>query len=510
MSNTDALLPSSWLKTNLGSVLQYGKVEKADPSEIHSDTWVLELEDIEKDNSKIIQRLTFLERQSKSTKNRFKEGDVLYGKLRPYLNKVVIADSDGVCTTEVIPLSSNGLLSNKYLFYWLKHPSFLAYVTQVGYGVNMPRLGTKDGIAAPFILAPLAEQHKIAAKLDELLAQVDSIKTRLDAIPNILKRFRQSVLAAAVSGKLTEDWRSPEIKKIDWEGIQNKRLSLYNTNDEYKLQWRKKLPDNLGFVATNFEEWCELPALWSWVSIYSISTIDKFSIVDGPFGSDLKSIDYVDDGDVPVLTISIMYNIDDLSPARLISMEKFKTIIRSKVIGGDILLAKIGSTYGISCLYPEKNPTAMIPANMCKITVDREHFNRDYVQLWLQSTVFKSYLDKIVSFSAQPAFNVGNFKKLPIPLPPLSEQSEIVRRVEKLFSYADQIEQRVRDAQARVNQLTQAILAKAFRGELTADWRAQNPDLISGENSAEALLLKIQAERSNSIKGKSSQRRRSA
>ena len=92
-------------------------------------------------------------------------------------------------------------------------------------------------------------------------------------------------------------------------------------------------------------------------------------------------------------------------------------------------------------------------------------------------------------------------------LPSLEEQTEIVNRVEQLFTYADQIEQRVKDAQARVNHLTQAILAKAFRGELTADWREQNPDLISGENSAEALLAKIKAEREK-IKSDFSRRQR--
>jgi type I restriction enzyme S subunit len=82
-----------------------------------------------------------------------------------------------------------------------------------------------------------------------------------------------------------------------------------------------------------------------------------------------------------------------------------------------------------------------------------------------------------------------------IPLPSIEEQTDIVTRVEQLFTYADQIEQRIKDAQARVNHLTQSILAKAFRGELTADWREQNPNLIRGENSAEALLAKIKAER---------------
>ena len=70
----------------------------------------------------------------------------------------------------------------------------------------------------------------------------------------------------------------------------------------------------------------------------------------------------------------------------------------------------------------------------------------------------------------------------------------VVRRVEELFAFADTIEQKAAAALERVNNLTQSILAKAFRGELTADWRAANPELISGDNSAEALLAKIQAE----------------
>jgi type I restriction enzyme S subunit len=104
-------------------------------------------------------------------------------------------------------------------------------------------------------------------------------------------------------------------------------------------------------------------------------------------------------------------------------------------------------------------------------------------------------LARLNTGSTVPQINNGDIEPLWVPIPPTNEQTEIVRRVEQLFTYADQIEQRVKDAQARVNHLTQSILAKAFRGELTADWRAQNSDLISGENSAEALLAKIQAQR---------------
>ena len=102
---SDFSIPSEWLQIKLGEVIDYGKTEKIEPTKIANDTWVLELEDIEKDNSKIINRQTFAERQSKSTKNKFYKNDVLYGKLRPYLNKIVLADNDGVCTTEIIPLT---------------------------------------------------------------------------------------------------------------------------------------------------------------------------------------------------------------------------------------------------------------------------------------------------------------------------------------------------------------------------------------------------------------------
>src|SRR5690554_1949907 len=98
--------------------------------------------------------------------------------------------------------------------------------------------------------------------------------------------------------------------------------------------------------------------------------------------------------------------------------------------------------------------------------------------------------------------NLSILKELPIPLPPVEEQTEIVRRVDQLFAHADRIEQQVNNALTRVNNLTQSILAKAFRGELTEQWRKDNPELISGENSAEALLARIKSERAAVAKPK--------
>ena len=109
---------------------------------------------------------------------------------------------------------------------------------------------------------------------------------------------------------------------------------------------------------------------------------------------------------------------------------------------------------------------------------------------------------------ARKTLNLKDLKEAFVPLPSIEEQAEIVRRVEQLFAYTDTIEKQVNSALTRVNNLTQSILAKAFRGELTAQWRAENPSLISGENSAAALLEKIKAERAASG-GKKTSRKKS-
>ncbi|EAR5315654.1 restriction endonuclease subunit S, partial [Salmonella enterica subsp. enterica serovar Kentucky] len=130
-----------------------------------------------------------------------------------------------------------------------------------------------------------------------------------------------------------------------------------------------------------------------------------------------------------------------------------------------------------------------------------------YMMYLLQSPLLQKEIEENSKSTAQANLFLGPIKNLGIPLPPVPEQAEIVRRVEQLFAYADTIEKQVNSALTRVNSLTQSILAKAFRGELTAQWRTENPSLISGENSAAALLEKIKAERAASGGKKTSRKK---
>ena len=390
------------------------------------------------------------ERPFKSTKNTFQRGDVLYGKLRPYLNKVVIADTKGICTTEIIPINTAPFCSNRYFFYWLKSFQFQSYVNEVSYGVNMPRLGTKDGNSAPFRLFSLPEQKKIAAQLDTLLAQVDKIKTRLDAIPDILKRFRQSVLAAAVSGKLTEEWRGTEqylplseafVVPVDWK--------------------QHSLNDVVEYITSGSRGWAkyysEAGALF--IRSQDINT-DELVINDAAF-------------------VALPENVEGK---------------RTKVKVEDLLVTITGANVTRCARVKANYDDAYISQHVALIRL-RAPSSATFIELVLKAeNAGRKQLTSMAYGGGKPGLNLQNLKDVMFAIPPTEEQAEIVRRVDQLFAFADQIETQVHNAQYRVNGLTQSILAKAFLGELTADWRAEHPELISGEHSAEALLARIKAE----------------
>lgn len=162
-------VPESWCWCRMGDLVPFGQCENAEPNEIEDEAWILDLEDIEKDTGRILQFKNKKEVDSKSTKHVFKKGYVLYSKLRPYLNKCVIAPKDGYCTSEILPLDFGNLINNKFAQFFLMSPYFVDYTDSLSFGVKMPRLGTEDGKKALVSLPPLEEQEEIVKKVEELL-----------------------------------------------------------------------------------------------------------------------------------------------------------------------------------------------------------------------------------------------------------------------------------------------------------------------------------------------------
>lgn len=230
---------NDWLECTLGDVVEYGKTQKIEPKDISDDTWVLELEDIEKESSIVLQRKKQSERKVKSSKNVFKKGDVLYGKLRPYLDKVLIADSDGVCTTEIIPLKENDRIIKDYLFISLKTPIFLNYVDKVNHGVNMPRLGTKAGQAAPLSLPPMDEQAEIVSLVKQYFSFSSQIEQRVKEAQTRVNNLTKSILAKAFRGDLTAEWREQNPDLISGENSAEALLERIKSERNHKKNKRK-------------------------------------------------------------------------------------------------------------------------------------------------------------------------------------------------------------------------------------------------------------------------------
>jgi type I restriction enzyme S subunit len=196
-------IPKGWVWCRLGEITNYGSSPKAEPSDLKNDTWVLDLEDIEKNTSDLLCKVRFNERNSLSTKSVFKAGDVLYSKLRPYLDKVIVADEDGVCTTEILPLKSFANLNPHYLKYTLKRVDFLKYVNSVTKGMKMPRLGTKEGEISLIPLPPLSEQKRIVAEIEKQLAKTKQLKEHIIANQQATEQLLKALLHGAfeVEGK---------------------------------------------------------------------------------------------------------------------------------------------------------------------------------------------------------------------------------------------------------------------------------------------------------------------
>ena len=202
MVDAPYMLPHSWAWQALGKIFLYDAGTKREPKTLVPTFWLLELEDIEKDTGRLLANARVSERASQSTKSEFREGDILYGKLRPYLNKVLVATEPGYSTTEIVALRPFLPLCSEYCALALLRTDFVEYVTRLGQGTKMPRLRTEDAVIAAFPIPPLAEQHRIVAKVDELMSLCDQLETQLTTTETDSRRLLEAVLHYALAPAL--------------------------------------------------------------------------------------------------------------------------------------------------------------------------------------------------------------------------------------------------------------------------------------------------------------------
>lgn len=410
--------------------------------------------------------------------------DVLFSNVRTYLRNIAIVPPDTeaeICSTGFTVLRPSAAVDARFLFRYVLTNNFIDRVTPQQTGTHYPATSDRVVMSELIPLPPLNEQRRIVAKVEELLAKVEACQRRLAKIPVLLKRFRQSVLAAACSGRLTADWRveHPEKEKAHpiVERLRERRIREARSSGEaekLRLTYERKEENDSD----------DLPESWRFTALSKLC--DSFD-----YGTSAKS---KPSGEVAVLRMGNIQGAK-IDWNDLVYTSDKNEIQKYKLKPGTVLFNRTNSPelVGKAAIYRGEMPAIfagyLIRINSCEV-LEPEYLNHCLATNYARDFCLKVKTDG-VSQSNINAKKLGTFE---VPFCSLEEQVEIVRRVEALFKHAGQIEARYLKAQAEVDKLINSILARAFRGELVPTeaefYRHEGRDY----ESASGLLDRIRQE----------------
>ena len=384
-------VPKGWVWSTLGAISSYGLCPSIQVEQINENAWVLELEDIEKDTGKLISKKTKKDRTANGIRHSFERGQVLYSKLRTYLNKVLLADHDGFCSTEIMPISFYGGILAEYMVIVLASPYFLDYTTSCGYGVKMPRLGTNDAIKSAIPIPPIEEQKRIVRHVNHCLESVEIISRLDNALLIDINIATHQILDLGIHGKLVPQ----------------------NPSDEPAIELLRRInpafqpSHNLHYVGA-------LPSGWVLCCLEDVLDYKQ------PQAYIVNSTDYSDDYKTPVLTPGKSFVLGYTN-------EEFGICDRLPVIIFDDFTTE--SKY---VDFPFK-----VKSSAMKILRSRGEIDLRYIALFMSITRLAGDTHK--------RYWISEYSKIPIPIPPLGEQIRIVESIKNHFQTLDSIRNLLQD-----------------------------------------------------------------
>ena len=444
-------LPKNWISATLGEVAKWssgGTPKRSNKSYYGGNIPWIKTGDL---NNKIVTEANeFLTEAGikNSSAKLFPKGSVGIAMYGATIGKTALFGIDAATNQACAVAQTYDGVSNEFLHYYLK--SEKQNFIDKGKGGAQPNISQTIIKAHPIPLPPLPEQHRIVAKLDALMARVAVLEAGLARIPQLLADFRQSVLSKAVTGELTEEWR--EGKELG--GIVN----LFNRISERRLKSSKKKVREISSSVRGDLELFDLPDTWTWTNLrFVMNEDDSFC-----YGV-VQPGDYVDNEQKLVRVLDINAGKIKMEQLRGISWSVDEKYKRSRINPGDLLVSVVG-TIGRTAVVPSNCAGFNIARAVAKVPI--RDFDTNYVKIFIDSIYGQSWLLGDSREVARKTLNLEQLSTLPVPIPSPEEQAEIVRRVESLFAQADAIEARYEKLKQKVETLPQAILAKAFRGEL--------------------------------------------
>ena len=433
-------IPESWAWARLKDIANYGKMPSLTYKQIQDkNLWILDLEDIEKETSKLIVRNRINNKMFSSSKKKFVKNDVLYGKLRPYLDKVLVADEDGICTTEIVPIRIYKDILPEYLRYILKSPFFLNYVNNLTYGVKMPRLGTDDAENALLPIPPLSEQKKIVNILNSTINAIENITLDKEALSNVIKQTKAKVLDLAIKGKLVPQDPNDEPADKLLEKIREEKEKLIKEGklkrDKNETFIFKNSDDNSYYEQIDGETVCidddlpfEIPESWRWCKLGNV----------GDWGAgatpNRNKFEYYNNGTIPWLKTGDLNDsyIDEIP--EYITEQALKETSVSIKPKGSILIAMYGATIGkLGILNIDSTTNQACCACKCI------EINNLYLFYYLMSQ--RNNLKEMGMGGAQPNISRELLVNYYFTLPPFKEQNRIVEKIKSIFTQLDTMQE---------------------------------------------------------------------
>jgi type I restriction enzyme S subunit len=387
---------------------------------------------------------------------------------------------------------------NKFLFYFFKHIE--KKLDEQGTGTTFRAISGEVLKNFPIYLPPVKEQHRIVAKIETLFSELDKGIESFKTAREQLKIYRQSLLKHAFSGKLTEQWRAENpdklenaqalLQRIETERQQRYQQQLKNWEANDKQGSKPKALKTLPPLTT--EELAELPEGWAWCRLGSTNV----DVSDGPFGSNLKSSDYVDNG-VRVIrleNIGALKFIEDKES--YVTDAKYELLKNHTVSSGDIVFSSFITENVRVALVPQSITKAINKADCFCIRLYGETLSNGYTVMFLSIRWVFKQLEAQIHGVGRPRINTTQLKDLPVPVCNSEEQKVIIEKLESCLSEVDQLDQTITTALQQAEALRQSILKKAFSGQLVP----QDPS----DEPASVLLERIRLEKAAlSVKPKS-------
>ena len=377
-------VPEGWCWTTLADISNYGECINVPVDKIPDSSWILELEDIEKASGRLIQRRIKSNKIINGVRHSFTKNNILYSKLRTYLNKVLIADQDGYCTTEIIPITCKKGIMPEYLCHVLRSSYYVGYTISLGYGVKMPRLGTTDALKSMIPVPPTSEQARIVSAIDKLSSTIDILEANQQDVLDIADRTKAKILDLALIGKLVPQ------DPLDEPAT---RL-LTRINPLYKSC------DNRHYE--------NVPPGWA------VCTFEDILDYEQPQKYIVSSTEYSDAYKIPVLTAGKSFIIGKTN-------ENFGICERLPVIIFDDF-----TTDSKYVDFPFK-----VKSSAMKILRVKGNINPRYI----------SYLMSITRLVGEThkRYWISEYRKIKIMLPPIEEQNRIVTVIENIYNGLDNI-----------------------------------------------------------------------